>query len=424
MPRVEGVTLRAWRRSRGWDVPEMAHQIRRVARELGQTAAAQGGLTRMIYAWERGDHRLTERYALLYAKALGISPDDLSSGSAGVSFSLTSAGRENGDDPVNRREFSRAALGLLAGTLALSADDRGPVPIERVSDLQHVVTQLWSRDQQVGGSALLTEAKGYYSAARGWLDSGTYTSAVGADLVAVTAELAACAGFIAFDASDQVTARSLLTESLMLSGSNPVLASHACALLAMQSSSVSSSTGRIGLAREALRFLDQAAQVARHESSAKLHAVVAMRRSLAAALLGDEQGARRYLAGAWRELDRGDQPSDPAWFAFVTPSELTAHEAMAAVHLGQAGRAAAIFRDVLSDGSMSARNKVFYSARLAGALEAAGDHQEAVRTGLGVLDDLEGSVRSGRALKILKAVRERTLRGEEFAARYDALATA
>jgi hypothetical protein len=130
-----------------------------------------------------------------------------------------------------------------------------------------------------------------------------------------------------------------------------------------------------------------------------------MRRSLASALLGDGQGARRHLEGARRELDRGDHPSDPAWFAFVTPAELTAHEATAAVHLGQAERAAGIYRDVLATQSMSARNRVFYSARLAGALEAAGDHQEAVGIGLGVLSDLEGAVSSGRALNLLKPVR-------------------
>ena len=324
---------------------------------------------------------------------------------------------------MKRREFSLSALGALAGTL-VPPGIPGPVPMALVADFQRVVTELWSRDRQVGGSALLTEATGYYSRARGWLDSGTYTAAVGTGLVAVTAELAACAGFIAFDASDQVTARGLLTESLILSGRNPVLASHACALLAMQSSSVASATGRPGLAREALRFLDQAAGVARHESSAKLHAVVAMRRSLAAALLGDEQGSRRYRAGARRELDSGGHASDPAWFAFVTPTELTAHEAMAAVHLGQAERAAGIFRDVLSDASMPVRNRVFYSARLASALDAAGDHREAVRTGLGVLGELEVTVRSGRTLIVLRTLRDRAARGDEFAVRYDALATA
>ena len=75
MPGIDGATLRGWRRSRGWDVPEMAQRLRRAAREAGVPVATQDGLVRMIYAWERGDHRLTERYELLYAKALDFSPE-------------------------------------------------------------------------------------------------------------------------------------------------------------------------------------------------------------------------------------------------------------------------------------------------------------------------------------------------------------
>ena len=66
--------LREWRRSRGWDVPEVARQLRHAAREAGVPIATHAGLVRMIYAWERGDHKLTERYQLLYG-ALGLSAD-------------------------------------------------------------------------------------------------------------------------------------------------------------------------------------------------------------------------------------------------------------------------------------------------------------------------------------------------------------
>jgi len=66
MPGLDGEMLRAWRRSRGWDVPELARQLRRAAREADVTVAAPAGLVRMIYAWERGDHHLSERYELLY----------------------------------------------------------------------------------------------------------------------------------------------------------------------------------------------------------------------------------------------------------------------------------------------------------------------------------------------------------------------
>ena len=74
MPGFGGVTLRAWRRSRGWDVPELARQLRRAAGKAGVQIAAHDGLIRMIYAWERGDHEISERYELLY-RALGLAAD-------------------------------------------------------------------------------------------------------------------------------------------------------------------------------------------------------------------------------------------------------------------------------------------------------------------------------------------------------------
>jgi transcriptional regulator with XRE-family HTH domain len=78
---LDGEMLRAWRRSRGWDVPELARQLRRAAREGGNvTVAAPAGLIRMIYAWERGDHDLSERYELLY-RALGLGGREHAGGS-------------------------------------------------------------------------------------------------------------------------------------------------------------------------------------------------------------------------------------------------------------------------------------------------------------------------------------------------------
>lgn len=68
MPGIDGVTLRAWRRSRGWDVPALARQMRRAAGD--DTLPVHDALVRMIYRWEREGLK-TERYELLY-RALGF----------------------------------------------------------------------------------------------------------------------------------------------------------------------------------------------------------------------------------------------------------------------------------------------------------------------------------------------------------------
>jgi hypothetical protein len=68
MPQIDGETLRAWRRSRGWDVPETARRLRRAA--VDDQVPVHDALVRMIWRWERLGLK-TERYELLY-RGLGF----------------------------------------------------------------------------------------------------------------------------------------------------------------------------------------------------------------------------------------------------------------------------------------------------------------------------------------------------------------
>jgi len=65
---VTSENLRRWRQSQGWDVPRMARELRKVARDSGEDIAAHHGLVKMIPQWERGDRAPRERYRLLYLK--------------------------------------------------------------------------------------------------------------------------------------------------------------------------------------------------------------------------------------------------------------------------------------------------------------------------------------------------------------------
>jgi len=125
---ITGQALRAWRRSRGWDVPETARQLRRAARESGQRIATSQSLVQMIYAWERGAHRLTERYELLYAAALKVDPPLLSHGpERSAAEQLTGEpgaqpGHETAGDTLDVlgrvHRLSRSVDPLVIGTLA------------------------------------------------------------------------------------------------------------------------------------------------------------------------------------------------------------------------------------------------------------------------------------------------------------------
>jgi transcriptional regulator with XRE-family HTH domain len=65
---VTSETLRRWRESQGWDVPRMARELRKAARDTGEDVAAHHGLVKMIPQWERGARAPRERYRLLYLK--------------------------------------------------------------------------------------------------------------------------------------------------------------------------------------------------------------------------------------------------------------------------------------------------------------------------------------------------------------------
>ena len=77
MEDVTGEALRRWRESLGWDVPRMAREIRKAARDSGEDVAAHHGLVKMIPQWERGIRAPRERYRLLYLKIFQADPGAL-----------------------------------------------------------------------------------------------------------------------------------------------------------------------------------------------------------------------------------------------------------------------------------------------------------------------------------------------------------
>ena len=89
MTDVSSQTWRMLRESRGWDVPRMARELRRAARDTGEDVAAHHGLVKMIPQWERGNRAPRERYRLLYLKVFADLAGGLSPGlAAGAEVAL------------------------------------------------------------------------------------------------------------------------------------------------------------------------------------------------------------------------------------------------------------------------------------------------------------------------------------------------
>jgi transcriptional regulator with XRE-family HTH domain len=86
---VTGEQLRVWRQAKGWDVPRMARELRKIAKDSGEDVAAHHGLVKMIPQWERGNRVPRERYQLLYLKVFEDMARDMSPGLAlGAEFAI------------------------------------------------------------------------------------------------------------------------------------------------------------------------------------------------------------------------------------------------------------------------------------------------------------------------------------------------
>jgi transcriptional regulator with XRE-family HTH domain len=85
---VTSEALRRWRQSKGWDVPRMARELRKAARDSGEDVAAHHGLVKMIPQWERGDRAPRERYRLLYLKVFEDALGGLPHGMDAVDLAL------------------------------------------------------------------------------------------------------------------------------------------------------------------------------------------------------------------------------------------------------------------------------------------------------------------------------------------------
>ncbi len=357
---------------------------------------------------------------LVLGKAKAVLPDDWV---ADLALADVMVLEEAGVD-VDRRTFGGVAAGAAAALAFPEIAVPSRVSASHVRYLRTCVDGLCSRDQTVGGAALLRQSLRQWHRARRMLDESDYSEPIGRDLLGVTANLAARAGWLAFDGANVPLARRMYSEALLLAGSgnDPILTAHVLDLSSMLSSYQARADGTRGLAREGLRLADQAADVARHEPVPRLQALIALRRANAASLLGDKHAFRSAITRARQEVDRGAGAGDPEWIRFVDEAEIVGHEARGYMNMGAPDTAVVLHRASLDEPSLSPRNRACARAQLAAALVANGDVSCAISESAAVLPMLSGGVTSIRTLNYLRPVRiaAEKAAAEEFCARFDA----
>jgi hypothetical protein len=328
----------------------MAAQMRKAATD--GHVPAHDSLKRMIWRWER-EELSSERYQLLYARALGIAPDDLTAGPLPSPVSSKSPADDggNGDDPVNRREFGITAMGMLAGSL---------IPPARVLAFKHVDPELipyfqqqleghYLADMLLGPRALISTVAAQCNLIGQLVDSADEPTrqrmaVVGMSYATFAAWLYLDAGDIAaalhwHDAAQEMAHRSRDREAI------------ACALVdrAMARTDQGEGTAVVDLCKAALTDAGRL--------SPELRIFALQQQAHGASLLGDRHQVDALLDAAGRLLGQVDAE---VWgtACIRTPHYVEVQRATCYGRLGLAGEALAVWQQIIPAAPSNARRDV------------------------------------------------------------------
>jgi transcriptional regulator with XRE-family HTH domain/tetratricopeptide (TPR) repeat protein len=332
-------------------------------------------------------------------------------------------------DPMRRRTLIRWGLAapVVAGLGGLGLDPAriGKVGANDAARLRAAAVRLRTLGHRHGGESLWQAAHSWVGDGYAMLEHGTYSEAVGQQLLKATGRMQMCSGWLAFDTGRHEVARSCYTEALALArqAGDPGVEMHALVNLAFQSNA-------LGRPREALRFVEAAERVsAMPGSPARASAMPQMRRAIASALSADPISADKAMACARKVLDRDSDKPIEDWCSFLSPAELDGVEATCAIAVGRPRYAATLLEQAIAahdDGY--ARNRALYRVRLAHARLDAKTVDGAVAAADAALDDLSDELASWSVDVELDAVAERLARFPgvsgvaDFLARYASMA--
>lgn len=394
-----GTELRALRRSRGLSLAELGRRINLdysyLARiERGERPPSQA-LAEACDRVLRGHSQLIQRYLVLTSTVAQI-PEP----------ALPMPGRVPGEAEI----ADAFAMVPEFGMPIIAAGAAGKVTRAHVATLRRQVDQITTFDQHRGSAHVVAAAVRGYRRGRWMLDSGEYTSEIGAELAAAVGDIAECAGWLAYDNNRHQLARRLYTEALALAdfSGDTLLQVRVLASMTRQSCHLVPAAG-IGMARDALRFSRRACDISRGaKANAWVRALVYAREATAHAALGDGPSFERAIATSWRAAHsrggRDGEEDQRPWFLFVCESGILAHEAKGRKYLGQPDRAARLFENVIREGGLLRREETSCGAHLASTLATMGETEQAISQGLAVLQDLQTVVHSPRVVHDLGPV--------------------
>ncbi|MFE9913931.1 hypothetical protein ACFYPG_02140 [Micromonospora sp. NPDC005553] len=204
---------------------------------------------------------------------------------------------------------------------------------------------------------------------------GTYTEAVGRDLMRAAATLCGQLAFMSYDAGDNAIAQQHVAIALRLAkaADDRLYGAHLLANLATQAV-------HLGHSRDAARLAEAAIDGAGRAPAAvlaRLHATAAT----AYAQSGERRGCQLALARAERALDRAGAVTGPRWVTYFSPAHLAGAALRCHGDLQLYSQALDYATDALTLASENTRTRALHTALVAVTHARAGDTDAACNWG-------------------------------------------
>jgi tetratricopeptide (TPR) repeat protein len=276
---------------------------------------------RLVRKWLSGAvARPQQRYAVAIEGVLGCPVEVVGLLSRRRTGQRALAGRADreGHDPVERRDFLLEPLALVA--LGVPDMMAGPDGDALAGRLHEVTRTLQASGDLVGGGALYEAAVRQIKVAQAALRQARWRSATERAVLRGTGELAALAGWFAFDCRQYSAAERWYDRALRLARvtADPMLEARAFASLSMVARTDERYSEAITVARCAQRA---ARELASDSQSDHLHSLLHARIALAFSRLGERAQAERHIEAAWSALTAANG-APPQWLAFFDATEL------------------------------------------------------------------------------------------------------
>jgi hypothetical protein len=321
---VTGSVVRAWRRAAGWDVPETARRLRQAAAVAGEIVADHDSLVRMIRRWEREDSGVSERYELLYGRALGQSGSPAArpgeSLAATTLADLSTVRRDPRSERTRARDgepllraAEQAAFGQTAPVRDVTSTRPSTEDDAAAIEAATAVFRAWDNAQ--GGGLRRKAVIGQLSDVSALLEGSFANEQAARRCYSAIADLAQLAGWMTWDLQLHATAQQYYLLALTLArdaGDRPQVARMMYCL--------SRQMIDLGRPADALDLAAAGTYAIRRQCPSKATALLLIAQARAHACLGDEQESRIKLGAAQDAFTR-DAP-DPSWCGFFDEAEL------------------------------------------------------------------------------------------------------